>query len=260
MDKEQFWQIIDDARTSAGTWNEMCEPLVETLSKLEIEDIMLWDKIFSEYMMHSYTTGLLATDAIMYNGCSDDGFEYYRNWLIAQGKEVYMKALADPDSMPDLEAVRALALEVTASEFVPIEGYKNGVRFEEIMFAAHDAIELKYDLAQSKWDFTLIDRFRNTPLTAEVSAEILRDIPGHAKATAIKGGESLEWVHNSDALKQLLPRVYSAFRSEEMSPQERDSPVMKLPEKESLAQKLARGKQAAAQNKSEPKSPGEHGL
>ena len=34
------------------------------------------------------------------DGCSDDGFEYFSRWLVANGKERYEKALADPSSVP----------------------------------------------------------------------------------------------------------------------------------------------------------------
>ena len=36
-------------------------------------------------------------------GCSDDGFIDFRAWLIAQGKEVYMDALREPDTLADAE-------------------------------------------------------------------------------------------------------------------------------------------------------------
>ncbi|VVE59175.1 hypothetical protein PAN31117_05280 [Pandoraea anapnoica] len=36
-------------------------------------------------------------------GCSDDGFDYFRGWLIAQGKRVFMLALAEPDSLAEVD-------------------------------------------------------------------------------------------------------------------------------------------------------------
>lgn len=36
-------------------------------------------------------------------GCSDDGFIDFRAWLIAQGKEVYLNALRDPDTLAEVE-------------------------------------------------------------------------------------------------------------------------------------------------------------
>ncbi len=37
----------------------------------------------------------------MRGGCSDDGFDYFRGWLVAQGRTVWERALADPDSLAD---------------------------------------------------------------------------------------------------------------------------------------------------------------
>lgn len=44
-----------------------------------------------------------AVSVIKEYGCSDDGFIDFRAWLIAQGKEVYMNALRDPDTLADIE-------------------------------------------------------------------------------------------------------------------------------------------------------------
>lgn len=38
----------------------------------------------------------------MNGGCSDDGFEYFRAWLISRGKKVYEKAMADPDTLAEV--------------------------------------------------------------------------------------------------------------------------------------------------------------
>ncbi|WP_300914334.1 DUF4240 domain-containing protein, partial [uncultured Acetatifactor sp.] len=37
------------------------------------------------------------------NVCDYNDFSYFRGWLIAQGREVYLAALADPDSLTDVE-------------------------------------------------------------------------------------------------------------------------------------------------------------
>jgi len=33
--------------------------------------------------------------------CSDDGFEYFRWWLISRGRQLYERAVSDPDSLVD---------------------------------------------------------------------------------------------------------------------------------------------------------------
>jgi hypothetical protein len=39
---------------------------------------------------------------LMNGGCSDDVFEYFRLWVISQGREFYEKTKADPDSLADI--------------------------------------------------------------------------------------------------------------------------------------------------------------
>ena len=40
---------------------------------------------------------------------SDDGFEYFRLWLIGRGKDAFERAVADPDSLADLPEIQRLA-------------------------------------------------------------------------------------------------------------------------------------------------------
>lgn len=35
----------------------------------------------------------------MCGGCSDDGFDYFRYWLISRGEAVYKAAVSNPDSL-----------------------------------------------------------------------------------------------------------------------------------------------------------------
>ena len=55
-----------------------------------------------EYASLAYQYGLWTAASVMERGgCTDDGFIDFRGWLIAQGREVYMAALKDPDSLAD---------------------------------------------------------------------------------------------------------------------------------------------------------------
>ena len=36
--------------------------------------------------------------------CGDDGFDYFRGWLIAQGRSVFERALVNPDSLAELQS------------------------------------------------------------------------------------------------------------------------------------------------------------
>ncbi|OSP39974.1 hypothetical protein B7767_28795 [Streptomyces sp. 13-12-16] len=52
---------------------------------------------------------LWAAAYVINGGCSDDGFDYFRGWLIAQGRETFERVVADPDALAELPVVRAAA-------------------------------------------------------------------------------------------------------------------------------------------------------
>jgi hypothetical protein len=55
-----------------------------------------------------------------HGGCSDDGFDYFRGWLLAQGKDAFERALRDPDSLADrIEEME----EAEAEDMIAIAGY-----------------------------------------------------------------------------------------------------------------------------------------
>ena len=143
MNKEQFWNIIDTARESGGSWTVMLEPLQDALAKLEPQEIAGWYNIFSEY--HAIADQELILGAAIYinNGISDDGFIDFRSWLIAQGKEAYFNALLDPDSLAGLQAIRNFFAEVRATEYEPLNGYFNRPKFEAMIYAPLKAFEQK---------------------------------------------------------------------------------------------------------------------
>ena len=110
MDVAQFWQLIEYARENAGgDVDEQAADLTDLLSDLPPAEIAAFDRTFRQLLNDAYGWDLWAAAFIINGGCSDDSFEYFRCWLIAQGERVYREALADPESLvgraePDAEA------------------------------------------------------------------------------------------------------------------------------------------------------------
>jgi Protein of unknown function (DUF4240) len=48
----------------------------------------------------------------MNGGSSDDGFRYFRDWLIPEGRATLEKALASPDPLAELPRVEIAELEL----------------------------------------------------------------------------------------------------------------------------------------------------
>jgi hypothetical protein len=74
------------------------------LSALSLQDIVAFEVAFRRYLNDAYTWDLWGAAYVIHGGCSDDGFEYFRRWLVSGGRKVYEAALADPDSLAELDA------------------------------------------------------------------------------------------------------------------------------------------------------------
>ena len=60
---------------------------------------------------------------IINGGCSDDGFESFRAWLIAQGERVYREALDDPETLVAV-APSQRATEAESMLYAAADAYK----------------------------------------------------------------------------------------------------------------------------------------
>jgi len=105
MSKEAFWALIQEARTACGQdMDAMEDYLRERLVSMGPAAAKDFHDILQAYEDLADQYGLWdAASVIKEYGCSDDGFIDFRAWLIAQGKEVYMNALRDPDTLADIE-------------------------------------------------------------------------------------------------------------------------------------------------------------
>jgi hypothetical protein len=238
MDKNRFWQIIDAARKKAGRWQDMYLPLRDALAALNEPDIIRWKHIFNEYQTLSYKPKLWAAAWAMHNGCSDDGFEDFRGWLIAQGKEVFLKALANPDSLADSDAVRAFAREKAESEFEPSTGYIESADFEGMIYIASGAYENRPGYRGD--DF--YDRLDENALTEKEKADIAADIIYAPDIDAKWGGLDTPREKVWEEVKALCPKLYKAFH-------EPDSIETAPVGKESVLEKIRSDRKTTEKNK-----------
>ena len=105
MDTATFWSLIETAHADAGgDVAQQTARLMAALATLEPREIVEFDRLFREGMYRAYRWDLWAAAYIVNGGCSDDGFEYFRAWLIAQGERAFQEALADPESLVDRAA------------------------------------------------------------------------------------------------------------------------------------------------------------
>ena len=103
---DTFWTLLAQARTACdGDRRAAAYWLTDRLLTLGPEQAMNFHSIMQGYMESANKYGLWNAAILIHeDGCYTDGFEDFRAWLIFQGREVYMAALKDPDSLADVSA------------------------------------------------------------------------------------------------------------------------------------------------------------
>ncbi|MFI9588474.1 DUF4240 domain-containing protein [Streptomyces sp. NPDC052236] len=103
MDETEFWEIINSTREAAeGDPEDHADLLVERLLQLDPDSVLDFARHFEARYNRAYTWDLWGAAAVLLGGASDDAFDYFRCWLIGQGREVFEGALHDPDSLAEL--------------------------------------------------------------------------------------------------------------------------------------------------------------
>ena len=104
MTNDEFWQIIDTVHNdSGGNMDRKCELLRDHLEKLNEQDLLDFIKHFESANARAYNWALWGAAYVMHGGCSDDSFTDFRATLISHGRRIYKAALADPESLVDLD-------------------------------------------------------------------------------------------------------------------------------------------------------------
>ena len=201
MNKDTFWALIREAKERFGQDMDtsLCW-LMDELIKRGPNAAQGFHDIIHAYSDLANQYGLWdAASIIKEYGCGDDGFLDFRSWLIAQGKEVYLAALKDPDSLADVEPY-------------------GDCRFECLAYVGSDAYQLMTD--RSAYDD--MDRDAYQVLRDELGKEITykdgipyprepRDLPAFLPKLCAKYGgperfnvQASIWNHDLHVIRKML--------------------------------------------------------
>jgi hypothetical protein len=98
MTDERFWSLLEKARAAGrGDCFKTAAALQRSLEALSTGEILGFGLRFHDRLRESYRWDLWGVAYLVNGGASDDGFEYFRAWLIGQGHEYYAAALKDPE-------------------------------------------------------------------------------------------------------------------------------------------------------------------
>lgn len=96
----RFWEVIATAcRPDLNPETEWASALENELARLTPDEILEFDRIFDALAEKAYHRDLWSAADLINGGASDDGFYYFRCWLIGKGRRVYEDTLSDPDTL-----------------------------------------------------------------------------------------------------------------------------------------------------------------
>jgi hypothetical protein len=105
MTEDKFWNLIREAKANCRSAKEIPDQLERRLLGGPVEETVDFAAWLHMFLARAHDRRLWAAAWIIAGGLSDDGFAYFKCWLVAQGKEAYEASVADPDSLADLEYV-----------------------------------------------------------------------------------------------------------------------------------------------------------
>ena len=99
LNEDQYWKIIDLSLKNTKNQYDQEQYLIKEISKLTPKEMIGFRLRTDKLLYGTYNSEMWCAGYIMNGGCSDDGFEYFRNWVISRGKDVYYKAKKNPDDL-----------------------------------------------------------------------------------------------------------------------------------------------------------------
>ncbi|MER2491539.1 DUF4240 domain-containing protein [Catenovulum sediminis] len=108
---DEFWNIIDMAKKNSDSVQHRPKELKRVLLQLPPKKIIDFNETYCLKLAESYRWDLWGAAYTISGGCSDDGFDYWCDFLISEGKEIYENALKNPDFLCKIDNIENTGLE-----------------------------------------------------------------------------------------------------------------------------------------------------
>lgn len=122
IDENCFWDLIETAKHNSESSSEQMDLLLTALETFKAAEIKKFRLVLDATMDTLLHWDVWALAYLAMGGCSDDAFEYFRSWLILQGRQVVATVV---DDVQKLECLPSGSLRVEGLLSIPELAYEN---------------------------------------------------------------------------------------------------------------------------------------
>ena len=144
LNEDLYWEIVAQSLKNSKNQNGQEKFLINEISKLTPKQMIGFRLRTDQLLYDTYNSEMWCASYLMNGGSSDDGFEYFRNWVISRGKEVYYQAKENPDTL------------ISQKEF----GSDGFYEFEPFWYVAIEAFKQKTN--EDLYDYIDYDNFHTS--------------------------------------------------------------------------------------------------
>jgi hypothetical protein len=94
---DHFWAVLDEASRTSSNCESVASRLEQRLRALPDSALEEFAQEWATWWAGSYTWDLWGAAYLINGGSSDDGFEYFRGWLLTRGSARWRLASTNPD-------------------------------------------------------------------------------------------------------------------------------------------------------------------
>ncbi|WP_278035648.1 DUF4240 domain-containing protein [Flavobacterium nitratireducens] len=125
IDEDKFWAIIEKSLKETNNQEDQEIYLISALEQVSPQEMLGFRLRTDKLMYDSYTSNLWCANYIISNGVTDDGFDYFRCWLISRGKDAFYKVQENPEYLINIVENEPKAYDFEGFWYVAMNAFKN---------------------------------------------------------------------------------------------------------------------------------------
>jgi hypothetical protein len=143
LDEDLYWSIIDKSLNNTKNQDNQEQFLIKEIGTLTPKQMIGFRLRTDKLLFDTYNSDMWCAGYLMNGGCSDDGFEYFRNWVISRGKDTYYKAKQNPDSLISEVDENAEMYDFESFWYVALEAFEQKTGKDLYEFIDNDNFKTK---------------------------------------------------------------------------------------------------------------------